>query len=38
MLLNNNSIFNEMANSTNPYGNGTSSKQIFKIVKEYFEK
>lgn len=35
-LLDNNSIYQKMANSVNPYGDGTSSKQIVSIIKHEF--
>ncbi|MBR1536806.1 MAG: UDP-N-acetylglucosamine 2-epimerase (non-hydrolyzing) [Treponema sp.] len=36
LLLNNESAYNKMANAVNPYGDGTTSKQIVKILKEKF--
>ena len=36
-LLNQQTVYDEMAHATNPYGDGTTSIQIAKIVKEYLE-
>ena len=36
LLLNNESAYNKMANAVNPYGDGTTSKQIVEILKEKF--
>jgi len=32
-LLNNKKLFSEMANATNPYGDGTTSRQIVEIIR-----
>lgn len=37
-ILNNSEVYDKMKNAPNPYGDGTSSKQIFKIIKEYYQK
>lgn len=34
LLLNDESAYNKMSNAVNPYGDGTTSKQIVKILKE----
>ncbi|MDR0920847.1 MAG: UDP-N-acetylglucosamine 2-epimerase (non-hydrolyzing) [Lactobacillales bacterium] len=35
-LLQNKESYNKLASATNPYGDGTASKQILSIIKEYF--
>ena len=37
LLLNDSEAYGKMANAVNPYGDGTASKQIVKIVHERME-
>ena len=34
LLINDSTLYNKMASATNPYGNGTASKQILKVLKD----
>lgn len=36
MLLKDKALYNKMSNAVNPYGDGTTSKQIFDIIKNNF--
>lgn len=36
-ILNNQDIYDKMANAVNPYGDGTTSKQIYEIICENYE-
>jgi len=36
-LLDNQTVYNKMAKSKNPYGDGSASKRILDYIKEYFE-
>lgn len=38
LLLNNDAIYNNMANATNPYGDGMASERILTAVKKFFSK
>ena len=33
LLLNNNAEYNKIAKSVNPYGDGTTSKNIYKFIR-----
>ena len=36
-ILNNEEVYEKMANAVNPYGNGDSSEKIYSIIKDAFE-
>ena len=36
-LIEKNHLYNEMSNSINPYGDGTASKRISDILKNFFK-
>lgn len=36
-LLNNDNVYNEMAHSVNPYGDGTAAKKIIDIIENEFK-
>ena len=37
-LINNKSYYNQMANATNPYGDGLACKRIVEVIENYFNK